>query len=178
MNARKYLLGIAVAVLSMHLFGCAANAPDYSAFIQDANSRHVPILIYNTSWNDPHDGGGRLAVWVANNQDKQIDSIELTVAVCGIKGSAGGPTPLILGGPFFGNANYVSLPSWPIDIRSYTGAGYGYQGPAISSGHMVIQSIKIVYSDGQQEIYGEKNVDQLLTKNISNYCTTNINVSF
>lgn len=178
MNIRKYLLTILVAMLSMPLLGCAAYAPDYSAFIHDANSRHVPLLIYNTSWNDPKWGGGRLAVWLDNKQDKTINSIELTVAVCGIKGTAGGSTPLILGGPFFGNTDYVSLPSWPIDIRNYTEAGYGYRGAAISSGHMVIQSVKIVYADGQQDIYDEKDVDQLLTKNISNYCPTNINVSF
>ena len=177
MNAQMYLLGIAVVALTMPLFGCAVNAPDYSAFIQEANSRHVPLMIYNTSWNDPRDGGGRLAVWIANNQDKQIDSIVLTVAPCGAKGTAGDSEPLVLGGPFYGHTNYVSLPSWPIDARFYPGAGYVYKDEAIHSGHMIIQSIKITYSDGKEEVH-KKDVNQLLTKNISNFCTTNINVSF
>lgn len=176
MKARDLLLGIAVP-LSVSLFGCATSAPDYSSFVQEASSRHVPLLIYNTSWNDPHGGGGRLAVWVANDQDKTIDSIELTVAVCGAKGAAEYSTPLVLGGPFYGHTKSVSLPSWPIDARFYPGAGYVYKDAALSSGHMLIQSIKITYSDGKQEIY-DKDVNQLLTKNISNYCTTNINVSF
>ncbi|MHB8405289.1 MAG: hypothetical protein ACYDCJ_07695 [Gammaproteobacteria bacterium] len=177
MNAWKYLLGILVVPLAINLFGCAVYKPDYSSFIQEANNRHAPLLIYNTSWNDPQGGGGRLAVWVANNQDKQIDSIELTVAACGAKGAAEDSEPLVLGGPFYGHTKYVSLPSWPIDARYYPGAGYVYADAAKSSGHMVIQSIKITYSDSKQEIYN-KDVDQLLTKNISNYCPSNINASY
>ncbi|MGH8402276.1 MAG: hypothetical protein ACRESO_02555 [Gammaproteobacteria bacterium] len=177
MHAWKRLFGILLVSLSMNLFGCAAYQPNYSSFIQEANGRHVPILIYNTSWNDPHGGGGRLAVWVVNNQDKRIDSIKLTVAACGAKGAAEDSTPLVLGGPFDGHANSVSLPSWPIDARFYPGAGYVYKDAAVSSGHMLIQSIKIAYSDGTQEIYN-KDVDQLLTKNISNFCTTDINIRF
>lgn len=177
MKAWKYFIGALVVALPVSLFGCAAYTPDYSAFIQEASSRHVPLLIYNTSWNDPKDGGGRLAVWVANNQDKTIDSIELTVAVCGAKGSANNPTALILGGPFVGQTNYISLPSWPIDVRSYSGSDAGNKEATGSPGHLIIQSIKISYADGKQGIY-DKDLGQLLTKNISNYCTTNINVSF
>lgn len=170
-------MGALVVATPVSLFGCVAYTPDYSAFIQEASGRHVPLLIYNTSWNDPKDGGGRLAVWVANNQDKTIESIELTVAVCGAKGAANKPTLLILGGPFVGQINYISLPSWPIDVRSYSGSDASNEEATRSPGHLLIQSIKISYANGKYEIY-DKDVGQLLTKNISNYCTTNINVSF
>lgn len=173
MNAWKYLSGVLVVLLAINLFGCATYQPNYSSFIQEADRRHVPLLIYNTSWNDPHGGGGRLAVWVANNQDKRIDSIELTVAACGAKGAAEYSTPLVLGGPFYGHTKSVSLPSWPIDARYYPSAGYIYEEAAISSGHLLIQSIKISYSNGKQDIY-KQDVDQLLTKNISNYCSTTV----
>ena len=178
MKAWEYLLRILGIIVSINLFGCATHVPDYSLFIQEANSRYVPILIYNTSWNNPKGGGGRLAIWVANVQDKTIQSIDLAVAVCGAKGSAGDPMPLILGGPFVGQTNYVSLPSWPIDIRSYTGTDDSNKEATQSPGHMLIQSIKIVYSDGAQETYDKMDLDQLLTKNISNYCTTNIYATF
>lgn len=177
MKACKCLLRVLVVPLAVSLFGCATYMPDYSSLIQEAKGRHSPLLIYNTSWNDPREGGGRLAVWIANNQDKQIDSIVLTVAPCGAKGAAQESEPLVLGGPFYGHTNYVSLPSWPIDARFYPGTGYVYEDEAIHSGHMVIQSIKITYSDGKEEVH-KKDVNQLLTKNISNFCTTNINVSF
>lgn len=177
MYARKYLFRLLVVLLPIISFGCATYQPNYSSFIQEANRRHVPILIYNTSWNDPHGGGGRLAVWVENNQDKRIDFIELTVAECGAKGAAEYSIPLVLGGPFYGHTKSVSLPSWPIDAHYYPGAGYVYAKAAISSGHLLIQSIKISYSDGKQDIY-KQDVNQLLTENISNYCPANVNINY
>jgi hypothetical protein len=155
------------------LSACATYKPDYSSFLNQAKTRQVPILIYNTSWNDPR-GGGRLAVWIANLQNKVIDSIELAVAPCGAKGSVGRVTPLILGGPFYGNMSYVSLPSWPIDAHYYPAAGTEYADLAISSGHMLIQAVTIRYANGEHVTYDDQ-IAQLLTKNITNYCT---NVTF
>ncbi len=169
MNAWKYLVSILVFTLSIDLYGCATGTPDYSSLVQQTNKKNTPLLIYNTSWNSPHSGTNRLAVWVANNLDKQINSIELTVAGCGPKGAVGDSYPLILGGPFYGNTQYVSLPSWPIEARNYPSAGYVYVEDAKTSGHMVIQSVEITYADGTQLEYS-KNIDQILAKNITNFC--------
>ena len=158
------------------LYGCATGKPDYSTLVQQTNNKKAPLLIYNTSWNSPYGGTKRLAVWVANNLNKQINSIELTVAECGSKGAMGDSYPLILGGPFYGNTKYVSLPSWPIEARNYPSAGYVYVEDAKTSGHMVIQAVKITYADSKQVIYS-KDVDQILTKNISNFCPINSNIT-
>lgn len=163
-------LGIAIlGLITVSFAACSAYGPDYSSFLSEAHNRHVPILIYMTSWNDPN-GGGRLAVWIANLQEKRIDSIQLQVATCGAKGDVQDTTPLVLGGPFYGHTAYVSLPSWPVDAHYYPGAGLVYADKAINSGHMVIKSVLISYADGKQDNYNA-NVAELLTKNISNYCT-------
>ncbi|HVA55742.1 MAG TPA: hypothetical protein VNI53_08135 [Gammaproteobacteria bacterium] len=161
-------LWMVLGLMAVFLAACSVYGPDYSSFLNEAHSRNVPILIYKTSWNDPR-GGGRLAVWVANLQDKRIDSIQLQVAPCGAKGDVQDATPLVLGGPFFGHTAYVSLPSWPIDAHYYPGAGLVYADQAVSSGHMIIKSVLISYADGKQDNYDD-NVAELLTKNISNYC--------
>jgi len=154
--------------LAVLLSACTAVKPDYSSYLGEAQNKHVPILIYKTSWNDPS-GGGRLAVWIANLQDKRIDSIELQVAPCGGKGDVQNTTPLILGGPFYGHTSYVSLPSWPVDAHYFHNAGPVYGTNAVSSRHMIIKSVLISYADGKQDNYNA-NVAELLSKNISNYC--------
>lgn len=170
MRTRRIMRGIGIVLpVFSSLFGCATYKPDYSSFQAEAKTRHVPVLIYNTSWNDPQ-GGGRLAVWIANLQEKAIDSIRLSVAPCGAKGTAYDATPLILGGPFLGKTAYVSLPSWPIDAHYYPAAGTVYADQAISSGHMLIQAVTITYADGEAVTYDNTRVAELLTKNIANYC--------
>ena len=130
----------------------------------------MPVLIYNTSWNDPGQSGEtRLAVWVANNQDRQIDHIRLGVAACGAKGSIIDPAPLLLGGPFYGHHDYVSLPSWPVDAHYFPVGGTSYANGVVSSEHMIIQSIEITYADDTRQTY-DGDVAQLLTSNISNFC--------
>lgn len=169
MNAWKYLAGILIFTSSIDLYGCATGKPDYSSLVQQTNKKNAPFLIYNTSWNSPHGSTSRLTVWVANNLDKQINSIELTVAGCGAKGAVGDSYPLILGGPFYGDTKYVSLPSWPIEARNYPSAGYVYIDEAKTSGHMIIRAVKVTYADGKQVTYS-KDINQVLTKNISNFC--------
>ena len=112
-----------------------------------------------------------MEVGVAAFDDKQINVIVFGLDTCGTKGTLIKENPLILGGPFRKGGVYDVYPSWPLDYADLD--AWGTVDPVTglaSSGHLVIETVTLEYSDGSRQVY-DKDLASLLAKGISNFCT-------
>lgn len=162
-----------VSCLTLGICSCAGPGvarPDSAAVLAEGKARAVPIYIYSVSWSSPNFGGGRMQVGVADIDEKDIDAIELGVSTCGIKGEVLKPKPLFLSGPFLDGRVYASFPSLPIDYADFSTGTTDIAQTAVTSGHIVINSITLYYADGSKQVY-DKDLKRFMADGISNFCS-------
>jgi len=160
-------------VLAVALTSCMNVRQEYSALMSEGKTRNVPLLIFATSWNDPHAlYNSRMLVGLLNTGDRQIKSVVLHTADCGSKGITDDTQTLDLGGPFLPGKSYAIRPSWPVQYSQWISRERA-EAAAKTSSHIVITAIDIIDSSGSKSVY-VKDVSELLTSNISNFCLNSI----
>ena len=170
MDTSKILLCLALTAM---LGGCWNAKQEYAKYMAEGKARNVPLLIYDTSWNDPHAlYNTHMAVGLLNTGDKQLNSVVLLMNGCGSKGVTDYTYPLNLSGPFLPGKAYIVYPSWPVQYSQWISREQA-EAEAKTSSHMVITGIEITDGDGVKSIYN-KDVLKMLTANISNFCINSI----
>jgi len=164
---------LTACLLAAMLTSCVNVKQQSSKLMAEGKARNVPLLIYDTSWNDPHAlYNTRMVVGLLNPNDMQINSVTLRMANCGSKGITDYTQLLNLGGPFLPGTFYVIHPSWPVQYPSSI-SREAAEAAAKTSSHMVIKGVEIIDNNGRKYIYS-KDVSKLLTSNISNFCLNSI----
>ena len=161
------LPGICLATfVTLALHGCWNGKAQFDAFLQEGQARHVPLIIYDISSNDPHHlYPETFAVALLNTEDQDIASVKLVMATCGIKAAATNPQTIDLGGPFKPHtAAILSLLSDPDQN--------GHQDRLLAS-HMLITAITVEDATGTKT-FNEKEVTALLDAKIANFCASDI----
>ena len=149
--------------------GCASQAISVSDDeILKAKADHVPVIIYDTSFSHggtPQEVNG-LTVRLLNTSDKTINVVTLLLTFC--KGATGqeeaGYSALPLEGPFEANTAYENHP----------GIGGSTNWTERRGVTMVIKGAEVVFADGSNGSYTDKDVSKLLGKHLSNYCSTTL----
>lgn len=167
---------LASAVL---LCGCISMKSDVSELQMEGSSRHVPLLIYSTSWNFngyPYGVTAPIPMRVAliNTGSSQIASIRLTLG--GIIGLCGsdifvprfkvGINSVTVDGPFLLGHPYEVNLAWPILRKRNAASIQSVLG--CTSTHLVIEAVSITDETGKEIVYSGRSVSKLLTSNISN----------
>lgn len=153
-----------LAVLS--LSGCWNGRSQFREFMDEGHARHVPLIVYDISANDPHHLYPEpFAIGFLNTQDQEIASVTLGIATCGIKAAAENPRTISLGGPFEPHASFVISPVGPADS-----SGEQYR---MTSSHILITSIVVVDASGTRKFEG-KDVAAFLDARIANFCAGDI----
>lgn len=163
----KLLRIMMVMALPVTLAGCWNANRSYNELMAQGQQRNVPLMIYNTSWNDASRtdmGTGYLTVGLVNTGSTQIASVTLYVASCPLQANAPNTHEVTLSGPFLSGKAYVTQYAVPSSARQI---GHGPIGWAVRP--LVIQAIGVTDASGRQTTYRD-NVAQMLTPNISNYC--------
>ena len=163
---------IATAVLLLPIAMQADDQPSPKA----TQPGSAPLLISDTSWNDPRGrtwhvnttvaGGPRedeRFVAFTNTQDKDIAEIRLHVSYCGTKGSKQDAGWMKLKGPFAAHGSFKAKPSLPSggSIRESFGIPV--------ADHMLITEVVVEDSDGSLYQYAS-DVGKVLSASISNFC--------
>jgi hypothetical protein len=153
----------------MALSLCAACATGSSAFMTEGKSRQVPVLIYDTSWNNPYEfptwrmgdpiPPDALHLALANTGDETVDTVWLHVAHCNTRGDTELDGWLRFDGPFQPGQTYADARAVDADMN-YLRIG--------SSMHLVILGARLDGAAGKQEFPDD--VAKLLTSGISNFC--------
>ncbi len=160
---------LCIITLPVVLYACMNVKENYSALMTDGKARNVPLLIYDTSWNNPHVlYGTRMEVSLIITGDEKINSVMLQTASCGSKGSVGRMRLLNLDGPFIPGKAYTIYPTWPVQYSQWISHEQSVVNAKYSS-HIVIKAVVVNFNTRNQTIY-DKNVSQIITSNISNYC--------
>lgn len=166
-----------VFVLVMILTGCATQT-DVASIKAEGSARHVPLMIYDTSWNNPYPmqtlsrGGvigsnpsGSAYVQFVNTQDRPIEQVLLTLSECEFKGDSGSAGVVLLRGPFQPGENYRVTHTQSGAVNLVTDVPLGIA-------HMKITVIKIIEAGGVAKEY-TNDVSSLFSANISNFCPSN-----
>lgn len=166
-----------LCLLPLILLCSCASEPDYAALQAEGTSRQVPVLIYDTSWNNPRGWSNRamdqavapgsVFVEILNTHQQQIAMISMYFLACGAKGSVGAGDRIFLRGPFEPGKNYKVTP------QLAGVGGVGVLQPWNQVNHMVFAEVKVQDSDGNTYEYGA-DVKKVLAANIANYCSNNI----
>jgi hypothetical protein len=154
------------ALVALALCGCWNAQDQYRTYMEEGRSRAVPLIIYDISANDPHYLYPQtFAVGIVNTEEQDINSVKLTVAVCGIKAEALYPGTIDLGGPFEAHtSSVVSVLSKPDkDGKQYR----------LVFSHVLITSVSVTDASGTKTFQG-KQVDALLDPKIANFCAADI----
>jgi len=158
-----------VAIASLLLSLCAGCVTDDSALLREGASRQVPVLIYDTSWNDPREAPSwrmgdpvpkdALHMGLVETGDRPVDTLWLHVAHCTAQGAPVLDTWLKFEGPFQPGQVYADARAvgW---LPDYLRVG--------ASMHLVILAVRIEDASGTQEFRDD--VDKLLTHGVSNFC--------
>lgn len=155
------------------LNGCWNAKQEYSQDLAEGKARNVPLLIYDTSWNNPHAlYNTRMVVGLLNTGSKTLNSVILLMTTCGSKGVTDYTYTLNLGGPFSPDRAYLIYPSWPIHYSQWISHERA-EAEAKTADHMVITGIAIIDANGVKTTY-TKGVSKMLTSNISNFCLNSI----
>jgi|HubBroStandDraft_5_1064220.scaffolds.fasta_scaffold78781_2 hypothetical protein len=165
-----------LCLLPLLLYSCASE-PDYAALQAEGAARQVPVLIYDTSWNNPRGWSNRamdqavapgsVFVEILNTHPQQIAMISMYILACGTKGSVTAGARIFLQGPFEPGKSYKVAPQ----LTSMS--GMGALQPWNQVNHMVFAEVKVQDSDGKTFDYAA-DVKQVLSANIANYCSNNI----
>lgn len=171
---------IYVVFFGLILGGCVTTDSVVSGLITEGNGRHVPILIYDTYWNDPYQWSTRhrgdplpgdfLYIEFVNANKQPISSIELYVQQCGTRGAVSLGGWLRFTGPFSPRRNYKIIPSYSslsegTGLHSFGGIG--------RPEHLIIKSVTVYDANGDIHKYYD-NVSLLLSKNIANFCAAHV----
>ena len=160
---RRLAIGM---LLACALTGCWNAQDQYRAYLEEGRSRNVPLIVYDISANDPHHLYPQsFAIGIVNTQDRDIDSVKITVAICGTKAEALHPETLDLGGPFEMHTSSV------LSVLSEPDAN-GKQYRLVLS-HVLITAITVTDSAGIRTFEG-KDVAALLDPKIANFCAADI----
>jgi hypothetical protein len=163
----------------MLLSACASDAQRQEFYLADGQQRHVPLLIYATSWNYHGSSYGITApipmeVSLINTQKLTIRSVTLTVGgiidLCGPNLSIARfeteVNPVELGGPILPSQVYQAQPAWPNPDQNSAATMPTIRG--CTTHHLVIDAVSIVDEAGVETVYRGRDVKKLLTSNISN----------
>lgn len=160
---RRLMIG---TLLICSLCACWNTKDQYQAYMEEGRSRDVPLIVYDISANDPHHlYPETFAVGIVNTQDRDISSVKMMVATCGIKAEAVYPWTIDLGGPF----------------QAHTSAVLNVLGPPGKSGkqyllvtsHLLITAIVVTDGTGTRT-FKKKEVAALLDPKIANFCAGDI----
>ncbi|HKT31302.1 MAG TPA: hypothetical protein VJS89_02265 [Gammaproteobacteria bacterium] len=151
---------VVLSLLSVTLLCGCATTPNTAALEAEGAARHVPVLIYYTSWSSPFVTTNRMEVQLINTQDKDIASIRFLLANCERLRDLSAIKSFTLKGPFLPVRSYTAYPALPNGFVPYA---LPYRG--------VIVEIKVISSDGMEREYLGKGVAQLLGKNVVNSCS-------
>lgn len=135
----------------------------------EGKSRQVPLLIYDTSWNNPREfptwrmgdpiPPDALHLALVNTGDKSVDAVWLHVAHCNTQGDTELDTWLKFEGPFLPGQAYADARAVAPDMN-YLRVG--------TSAHLMILAARLEGAAGDQEFRDD--VPKLLTKGVSNFC--------
>lgn len=163
----RALQTVATAWLMLSL--CAACATGASALMAEGKSRQVPVLIYDTSWNNPYEfptwrmgdpiPPDALHLALLNTGDKTVDTVWLHVAHCNTRGDTELDGWLRFDGPFQPGQTYADARAVDADMN-YLRIG--------ASMHLVILGARLDGAAGKQDFQGD--VAKLLASGISNFC--------
>lgn len=171
---------IYVVFSSLILGGCVTANSTVSGLITEGNARHVPILIYDTYWNNPYQWSTRhagdplpgdfLYIEFVNANKQPISSIELYVQQCGTRGAVSPGGWLRFTGPFSPRRSYKVIPS---DSSLSEGAGLHGFGSIGRPEHLIIKSAMVYDANGDMHKYYD-HISLLLSKNIANFCAAHV----
>ncbi len=155
------------------LGGCWNAKQIYTDHMAEGKARNVPLLIYYTSWNDPHAlYNVPMVVDLVNTGNQEIKSVTLLMQDCGSQGIESDVHSLTLIGPYAPGRTYIIHPSWPVQYSQWISRRQA-EDAAKTIDHMVIVAVEIVDSDGMKSTYNN-NVSKLLTSSISNFCLNDL----
>ena len=174
---RAWKAASSLLLLASGLAGCATQS-DVASIKAEGNARHVPLMIYDTSWNNPYpmqtfsrgsvigsNPSGSAYVQLVNTQDRPIEQVLLTLSECEFKGDSGSAGLVLLRGPFQPGDNYRVTHTQSGAVNLVTEIPLGIA-------HMKITAIKIIEADGVAKEYTD-DVSSLFSANISNFCPSN-----
>jgi hypothetical protein len=161
------LARIAAAWLVFSL--CTACATGTTNLLAEGKTRQVPVLIYDTAWNNPYEfptwrmgdpiPKDELHIALVNTGDQAMATVWLHVAHCNSQGNTELDHWLRFDGPFQpGQVDDDARATLDPD-DSYLRLG--------TSTHLVILSIRVDDAGGTHEFH---DVGKLLTSGISNFC--------
>jgi hypothetical protein len=168
------LFGLSTAAF---LAGCATTSPDYAAIQAEGTARQVPLIIHDTSWNNPrgrwnnrHMGQpvppGWFYMGLMNTHAQDIKTVMVYVARCGAKAARYDGNWLMLKGPFTQDKDYTVIPvPIGIDVDDLL--------PWNQVNHLLIDEVRVEDTDGKTYDY-TSDVGKVLAPGISNYCATNV----
>lgn len=160
------------SLLGLITSGCASPIPDYAPLFAEGQAKQAPVLIYDTTWNDPNvdKTAPGLAIWLLDIQGDTVKSIKLKLAECGFKGTEDPFASISFLGPFTVGDAYIATLKWHGDATKYRDTWRAHSPEFHFSAHLVIQSIEITYADGRHDLYDRTDMTRLLSRRIANYC--------
>lgn len=174
----RFSAWISAGLAGLILAGCVTSSSVVSKLISEGDARHVPILIYDTYWNNPYQWSTRhagdplprdfLYIEFVNAGEQPISSIELYVQQCSARGAVSLGGWLRFTGVFLPGQGYKANPSNPSIPR---GTSLSEFSSISRPEHLIIRSIKVCNALGNTHEYND-DVSPLLSKNISNFCAT------
>ncbi|HEY3646124.1 MAG TPA: hypothetical protein VGM16_12370 [Gammaproteobacteria bacterium] len=155
-----------VAASLLMLCACWNGKDQFHRYMDEGRANGVPLVIYDISANDAHRLYSQpVAVAFVNTQDAEIQSVVLTVSICGIKASQNGSWTLNMGGEFGPDASFMIQP-----ISNPDANGNQYH---MELSHMVITSIEVKDAGGTRT-YSGKDVSKLIDGRVANYCVGDV----
>jgi hypothetical protein len=158
-----------ITIAGLVLLLCAACATGATNLLAKGRTRQVPVLIYDTAWNNPYEfptwrmgdpiPKDELHIAVTNTGDQAIATVWLHVAHCNSQGNTELDHWLRFDGPFQPGQSYNDARATLDPDDSYLRLG--------TSTHLVILSIRVDDAGGAHEFH---DVGKLLTSGISNFC--------
>ncbi len=168
------ILGYLYLSSAVLLAGCATE-PDYTSLQTEGTARQVPLLIYDTSWNNPRGGWGnrmggpvppgQFFVELMDTQPQEITTVMVYVARCGAKASKYFGSWLMLQGPFAAGKGSKVV---PVPIGESVEALL----PWNQVNHLLITEVRVQDAAGKTYDY-KTDVANVLGPAISNFCVTN-----
>lgn len=168
MHARtlKVVVGLALPVA---LAGCWNATRQYNKYVALGQQRSVPLVIYNTSWNDVNGvSGNKLIVSLVPTGNTPIASVGLKLGTCSWAGGIPDSFRVSLAGPFVPGRSYLSPYIAPAGTN-FLGTRAGPRQFGLMVRRFVIQGVTVTEANGSVLAYRE-NVAELLAPTLANYC--------
>jgi hypothetical protein len=164
------LRGTCIIATWLALSLCAACTTSTAKFMTEGRSRQVPVLIYDTAWNNPREYPSwrmgdpvpkdALHIALVNTGDQDIATVWLHVAHCNPQGVPESDSWLKFDGPFQPGQSYN-------DVRATLDPNESYLRYGLLI-HLTILSVRVDDAGGTHEFHDD--VTKVLTSGVSNFC--------